>query len=282
MKSIFTLFIALLLLILPSCSKKTTQTDDNITPNTKRKLMGIVVYSLQNSEYFYTVSPLSGAKVSLQPGNLSVTIGSNGKYSFSNLDPGYYSLEISKDTYTTKRLQVYISNSTDKNQDVYLESNVIEIPKWLSYPLGPNGGAITFTSDGVTVLSHGSAEVFASLNVHLKNNQNYSFSCDVMRDIATQRAGFFVKRLYMSDNQEIGEYWNIDGWHNSNINLHVFDSTVLDSQYVWQDSVIVDTTYTYPDSVYISLILKAEGGTVQGMFNHFKIKKNGSTGFCVD
>jgi hypothetical protein len=263
------------LIMLISCSKKTTETDPNdpTIPSTGKKIYGKIVYSYQNSEYYFNIGPLSGANVKLIQGNKTATTGNDGQYSFSGLSEGYYTIEVTKNSYATKRIEVYLSNASDKRQDVHLVSNSVVLPRWLSFPLGSEGGAVSYGGEGIYVTSHGANSVYAYVNVLLQNNRQYQFSCDILKDVCTSRAGFFINRAYLENDTGYGEYWNIDDWHTSTYNLQIFDDTVIDTSYVWQDSVITDTVLIYRDSVAVSLMLKAEGGTVQGAFNKVKIKK---------
>ena len=69
----------------------------------------------------FTGEPLQSAMVSLTPGGLSTTTGSDGVYEFKSLDPGDYSLQVSKAGYITNTKRTTVTTGGVAIGDIALE-----------------------------------------------------------------------------------------------------------------------------------------------------------------
>ena len=69
----------------------------------------------------FTGEPLQSAMVTLTPGGLSTTTGSDGVYEFKSLDPGDYSLQVSKAGYITNTKRTTVTTGGVVTGDIALE-----------------------------------------------------------------------------------------------------------------------------------------------------------------
>ena len=267
------LILSILVLLIMSCSKKLTESDNSNLINLK----GTIVKVVSNENSFYTVTGLETATITLEPGHKVVMTDNNGNYSFPGLEAGFYSLTVSKDGYYNTSDQFDLTNISNKIKNYYLERMNYSIPIWQHHPFGVNGGVISVGAEGLYVFSHGSKEVFGFIDKKYKNQTQYEFQCDMLKDPSTTRVGFFTTITYPYGIDEMGEYFNLDQWKHSIQTIDIFDKTIIDSQLVYDDNdEVIDTLYTYPDSVIVSIRLKAEGGLTQGVFNNIKINFKGN------
>lgn len=270
MKRIIIVFMCVLFSL--SCSKKSTTDPDGQDTVT---LHGKIVKVVSNENYYYLVTGLETATVTLEPGHRVFTTGSSGEYSFSGLEPGFYSLTISKEGYYSKSDQFQISLMTTRNFNYYLERKDYSIPHWQNFPYGTTGGINNVGGEGLYVYSKGSSQVYSYVELKFKNFTKYDFEGDMFKDPATSFVGFFIKSIHTLPANEKGEYWNLESWKHAIVSFDIKDMTVVDSELVWQDGQIIDTLHTYPDSVMIMIQLKAEGGLSQGVFNNIKFQYRG-------
>ena len=102
-------FISILLsvcsVLLVSCSEE------------EMSLFGSLSGLVKNSE---TGTPLSGARVTLNPTGLSVLTGSDGSFSFTNLDPADYTVAFSADDYESVEQRVSVKPGVDASVQVVL------------------------------------------------------------------------------------------------------------------------------------------------------------------
>ncbi len=91
--------------------------------NNKGSIDGIVIDAI-------TSEPINGASVVLSPSNSSMSTGSDGKYQFSNLDQGDYTIQSSKNGYTpnTKTLTVLAGQSRKGDLSLTPIQPVLDVP----------------------------------------------------------------------------------------------------------------------------------------------------------
>jgi hypothetical protein len=110
---------------------------------------------------------ISGAMVSLSPSNTSVQTDANGSFSFSNLDPGTYTVQVSSSNFKTSTTQVSVVagmiskcdvslNSSSQQASVELSSNTVTFDKGvneLTFTINNTGksGSISWSISSVTV-----------------------------------------------------------------------------------------------------------------------------------
>lgn len=68
-----------------------------------------------------TGEPISGAAVSVSPGGKSMQTGSDGNYSFTNLESGDYTIQVSKDNFISSSKKVTITPGMDMQNDMQLK-----------------------------------------------------------------------------------------------------------------------------------------------------------------
>lgn len=133
MKKIFSIILCMAgLLVLSNCSK-----DEEITTGT----IGGLVSDLTNANM-----AVPGATVTLSPLGLSKTTGSDGRYEFTEVTPGTYTLSVSANNYQTdtKSVTVYAGQVATADFQLSATSTPVTIsPLTLSF--GPNNESLTFT-----------------------------------------------------------------------------------------------------------------------------------------
>ncbi|MDE7377928.1 MAG: carboxypeptidase regulatory-like domain-containing protein [Paraprevotella sp.] len=120
------------LLVLSNCAK-----DEEITTGT---ISGLV------SDVTNSNTAIAGATVTLSPLGLSKTTGSNGRYEFTDITPGTYTISVSANNYQTdtKSITVYAGQVVTADFQLGATSTPITIePMTLSF--GPSNETLTFT-----------------------------------------------------------------------------------------------------------------------------------------
>ena len=67
-----------------------------------------------------TSQPVSGVNVTISPGNSSYTTGADGKYSFSGLNQGDYTVQASKSGYVTNTKEVAVFAGDTRKWDIVI------------------------------------------------------------------------------------------------------------------------------------------------------------------
>ena len=65
--------------------------------------------------------PVGGAHVALNPGGLTANTGSDGRYEFDGLEPGQYTVQISKSGYKTNSKRISVVAGQQASGDMVLE-----------------------------------------------------------------------------------------------------------------------------------------------------------------
>ena len=141
--STFALGLSIVLLFLGSCVK-----DEEVLTGT---ISGFV------SDYTNANAPIAGATVTINSKGLTKTTGGDGRFEFSNLEPGTYSIAISANNYqpTTKQVTVYAGQKA--NCDVQLEkagASVEISPMNLSFGQGIEQLSFTISNKGNQSLTY--------------------------------------------------------------------------------------------------------------------------------
>lgn len=133
MKKILSIILCMTgLLVLSNCSK-----DEEITTGT---INGLV------SDMTNANTAIPGATVTLSPLGLSKTTGSDGRYEFTDVAPGSYTISVSANNYQsdTKSVTVYAGQIATADFQLGATSTPVNIsPLTLSF--GPNNESLTFT-----------------------------------------------------------------------------------------------------------------------------------------
>lgn len=132
MKKVISFIFSLSLLLLYSCSE-----DEAVLTAT---VSGYV------TDYVNANAPIAGATVTINTKGVTKTTGSDGRYEFTDIEPGTYTIQVSANGYqtTTKQATVYAGENT--NLDFQLApagQNVEIIPQMLSF--GPQTNRLTFS-----------------------------------------------------------------------------------------------------------------------------------------
>lgn len=95
-----------LAVLLTGCAKDVVETTGSIYG---------IVNDADNGE------PVSGAHVSLNPGGLTANTGSDGRYELSGLEPGQYTVQVSKTGYKTNSKRINVVAGQEASGDMVLE-----------------------------------------------------------------------------------------------------------------------------------------------------------------
>ena len=114
MRKLFTLLVCIIgLAIITSCAK-----DEQ---NLSGTISGIV------TEYASSNSPIAGATVTLNGKGLSKTTGSDGRFEFTGLEPGTYTISVKANNYQANTKQVTVYAGQKANCDIQLEVEKISV-----------------------------------------------------------------------------------------------------------------------------------------------------------
>lgn len=71
-----------------------------------------------------TLQPVAGANISINPGNFSSITGNDGKYVFNDLEPGEYTLQVTKDSYQSNSKSITVIAGRSSKSDISLSPEV--------------------------------------------------------------------------------------------------------------------------------------------------------------
>ena len=145
MKKIFSLIFSLMLLLLGSCTKDEVLMTASIS--------GYV------TDYTNANTPIAGATVTINTKGITKTTGSDGRYEFTDIEPGTYTLQVAANGYqaTTKQTTVYAGETTNLDFQLSPAGRDVEVsPQMLSF--GPQNDMLTFS---------------------IKNNENHSLQYSI-------------------------------------------------------------------------------------------------------
>lgn len=132
MKKIISFIFSLSLLLLFSCSEDEAVLTANIS--------GYV------TDYVNANSPIAGATVTISTKGITKTTGSDGRYEFTDIEPGTYTLQVSANGYqtTTKQATLYAGENVNLDFQLSPAGQDVEItPQMLSF--GPQTNRLTFS-----------------------------------------------------------------------------------------------------------------------------------------
>ena len=112
--------------------------DDTPKPTATGNIHGLV------TDYGNANAPIAGATVTLNVKGLTKTTGSDGRYEFTNIEPGTYTIQVMASNYRTTTKQVTVYSNQQANCDFQLtESSVTINPVVLHF--GKNVSEMSFT-----------------------------------------------------------------------------------------------------------------------------------------
>lgn len=132
MKKIISFIFSLSLLLLCSCSEDEAVLTANIS--------GYV------TDYVNANLPIAGATVTISTKGITKTTGSDGRYEFTDIEPGTYTLQVSANGYqtTTKQATLYAGENVNLDFQLSPAGQDVEItPQMLSF--GPQTNRLTFS-----------------------------------------------------------------------------------------------------------------------------------------
>lgn len=137
-KTVWGFFCCLALALLVACTEEQVETTGSIYG---------IVNDATNGE------PVPMAHVSLNPGGKATNTGSDGRYEFLNMEPGQYTIQISKSGYVTNTKQITVVAGQQASGDMLLTSEQQEADIWID-PTSLNFGTtqdelvVTLTNQG--------------------------------------------------------------------------------------------------------------------------------------
>ena len=170
---------------LVSCAK-----DEEVMTGT---IIGLV------SDYTNANAPIAGATVTINSKGLTKTTGSDGRFEFSDLEPGTYSIQVSANTYqtTTKQVTVYAGQSANCDFQLEKSSANVEIsPMTLTFGQGVDQLSFSIKNNSNQALNFSISDVPdyievspASGTATAKSTQAVSVKVKERNSIVTARNG---------------------------------------------------------------------------------------------
>lgn len=137
-KTVWGFFCCLALALLVACTEEQVETTGSIYG---------IVNDATNGE------PVPMAHVSLNPGGKATNTGSDGRYEFLNMEPGQYTIQISKSGYVTNTKQITVVAGQQASGDMLLTSEQQEAdiridPTSLNFGTSQDELVVTLTNQG--------------------------------------------------------------------------------------------------------------------------------------
>lgn len=137
-KTVWGFFCCLALALLVACTEEQVETTGSIYG---------IVNDATNGE------PVPMAHVSLNPGGKATNTGSDGRYEFLNMEPGQYTIQISKSGYVTNTKQITVVAGQQASGDMLLTSEHLEAdiridPTSLNFGTTQDELVVTLTNQG--------------------------------------------------------------------------------------------------------------------------------------
>ena len=137
-KTVWGFFCCLALALLVACTEEQVETTGSIYG---------IVNDATNGE------PVPMAHVSLNPGGKATNTGSDGRYEFLNMEPGQYTIQISKSGYVTNTKQITVVAGQQASGDMLLTSEQQEAdiridPTSLNFGTAQDELVVTLTNQG--------------------------------------------------------------------------------------------------------------------------------------
>lgn len=147
------------------------------------------------------IEPLSGVTVSILSSGQSTTTGSNGAFTFTNLQAGSYSLQFSKSGYNTNSRTVNVVAGQSYQCDVQMtkisqEADIVINPSSLNF-------GTTQTDLSVTIRNNGNATADWSLDLGNNHWLSVSQTGGSIQAGKTQSITFTVNRDYLSETKTV-------------------------------------------------------------------------------
>lgn len=137
-KTVWGFFCCLALALLVACTEEQVETTGSIYG---------IVNDATNGE------PVPMAHVSLNPGGKATNTGSDGRYEFLNMEPGQYTIQISKSGYVTNTKQITVVAGQQASGDMLLtseqqEADILIDPTSLNFGTTQDELVVTLTNQG--------------------------------------------------------------------------------------------------------------------------------------
>ena len=146
-KTVWTVLCCMVVTLLVACAKDVVDTTGSIYG---------IVNDMDNGE------PLSGAHVVLNPGGKTTNTGSDGRYEFLDMEPGQYTIQISKSGYKTNTKRISVVAGEEASGDMQLE----------------RGEASIRLNTNVLVFDKGeSSKTFEVMNVGTSGSVSWTLTC---------------------------------------------------------------------------------------------------------
>lgn len=146
-KAVWTVLCCMVVTLLVACAKDVVDTTGSIYG---------IVNDMDNGE------PLSGAHVVLNPGGKTTNTGSDGRYEFLGMEPGQYTIQISKSGYKTNTKRISVVAGEEASGDMQLE----------------RGEASIRLNTNVLVFDKGeSSKTFEVMNVGTSGSVSWTLTC---------------------------------------------------------------------------------------------------------
>lgn len=146
-KAVWTVLCCMVVTLLVACAKDVVDTTGSIYG---------IVNDMDNGE------PLSGAHVVLNPGGKTTNTGSDGRYEFLDMEPGQYTIQISKSGYKTNTKRISVVAGEEASGDMQLE----------------RGEASIRLNTNVLVFDKGeSSKTFEVMNVGTSGSVSWTLTC---------------------------------------------------------------------------------------------------------
>lgn len=95
------------------------------------------------------LEPLQGVSVSLSPSGKTMSTGSDGKFEFTNIDAGQYTISVSKESYNSDSKSVYVDGSTTTADFIITTGNgAIELSK-TTLDFGTSDNTLVFDIENI-------------------------------------------------------------------------------------------------------------------------------------
>jgi len=183
MKKLLYLSMMLFVMVIVACDKNK---DDDVQTATGN-IHGLV------TDYFNANTPIAGATVTLNTKGLSKTTGSDGRFEFTNIEPGTYTLQVMANNYqaTTKQVTVYRNQNAICDFQMSKKSTNIDIdPMNLYFTKDKSQMSFSIKNNSSNSLNYRISEIPSYISVSSTEGliQGYGGSNAIIATVANRSA----------------------------------------------------------------------------------------------